>query len=625
MQVSRKTSRKFSSKRNRAPHNYSNPFKLKVVKLHLEEGIPQSIVATECNIATSSVYRWVKLYEELGESGLYRGNRNLVSQKKIPQSVTEKIIETKKNNPEYGVKRISNLLRRVFFLPGSHETVRKTLHENNLMSPPTKKKRQKNITRPRFFERSTPNQLWQTDIFTFRLGGKNAYLLGFIDDFSRYIVSLGCFRSQTAERVLEVYRRGCGEYNPPKEMLTDNGRQYTNWRGTTRFEKELAKDKVKHIRSQPHHPMTLGKIERFWKTIFQEYLSRAQFNSFEDAHDRIQQWIKYYNHKRPHLGIGGLCPADRYFEVHTELRKTIENGVAENALELALRGQPRSPFYMVGRMEGQSVVLKAEKGKLRMTVDNDNNSDERKELVYELNKADINKEKNDGNQYEECEEERAGREKGTQEENLCNGEVPCSTVNLVRGEEAVSGESRVWSGLGSPEQLGEEGVKRDEMRAGASPERERVSFKPAEPFGGSFREKHEQRYREEEEEHQRKRYRINDKRRFTVEAKEAGRGPEKATGYNESHQWRANSHERGRTSGHVPQDILQMGRAVYGEHVELDGRPGTGQACMCGRCGQRVDEKTVEGPGGPDTDSSYGYPGTGRNDEDARIPGDDRR
>ena len=109
MQVNRKTPRKVSSKRNRAPHNFSNPFKLKVVKLHLEEGIPQSIVASECNIATSSVYRWVKLYEELGESGLYRGNRNLVSQKKIPQSVTEKIIETKKNNPEYGVKRISNL------------------------------------------------------------------------------------------------------------------------------------------------------------------------------------------------------------------------------------------------------------------------------------------------------------------------------------------------------------------------------------------------------------------------------------------------------------------------------------------------------------------------------------
>jgi hypothetical protein len=37
----------------------------------------------------------------------------------------------------------------------------------------------------------------------------------------------------------------------PKEVLTDNGRQYTNWRGKTRFEQELEKDRVKHIRSRP--------------------------------------------------------------------------------------------------------------------------------------------------------------------------------------------------------------------------------------------------------------------------------------------------------------------------------------------------------------------------------------
>jgi hypothetical protein len=41
-------------------------------------------------------------------------------------------------------------------------------------------------------------------------------------------------------------------------MLTDNGRQYTTWRGTSRFEAELQKDRVSHIKSRPHHPMTLG-------------------------------------------------------------------------------------------------------------------------------------------------------------------------------------------------------------------------------------------------------------------------------------------------------------------------------------------------------------------------------
>ncbi|MBI5640018.1 MAG: transposase [Nitrospirae bacterium] len=69
-----------------------------------------------------------------------------------------------------------------------------------------------------------------------------------------------------------------------------------------------------------------NKIERFWKTICIEFLSRTQFQSFEEAVERVRQWMKYYNHKRPHQGIGGLRPADRYFEIQNELRKTIEQG-----------------------------------------------------------------------------------------------------------------------------------------------------------------------------------------------------------------------------------------------------------------------------------------------------------
>src|SRR5208282_3006346 len=170
-------------------------------------------------------------------------------------------------------------------------------------------KPKRNPPKPRFFERSTPNQMWQSDIFTFRLGGKNAYLIGFIDDHSRYIVGLDLFRSQTAEHVLELYRTAAAEYGVPKEMLTDNGRQYATWRGKTRFQQELQKDRVHHIRSSPHHPMTLGKIERFWKTIWEDFLVRAQFDSFDQARERVRLWVKYYNHKRPHQSLDGLFPA----------------------------------------------------------------------------------------------------------------------------------------------------------------------------------------------------------------------------------------------------------------------------------------------------------------------------
>jgi transposase InsO family protein len=373
---------KSKRKESRYGKRYGFEFKLRCVKLRLEEGFPVSLLSKEVGASKDVIRRWVKAYQDRGEAGLRDQIVPTGGGRKLAGPVREKIIEIKKREPLFGVKRISHLLKRVFFLSASPETVRRTLREESLIVP-SKKKPRHNIARPRFFERSTPNQLWQADIFTFRLGGRYAYLIGFVDDYSRYVVGLELYRSQTADQVLEVYRRAVGEYGVPKEMLTDRGRQYTNWRGSTRFERELGKDRVRHIKSQAHHPMTLGKVERFWKTIYEEFLVRAQFGSFEEAQERIRQWVQYYNHKRPHQGIGGLCPADRYFEIQGELRKTMERGIAQNVLEMALRGKPREPFYMVGRMEGQSVVLRAEKGKLRLMVD-DEEGGGKQEMVYDV-------------------------------------------------------------------------------------------------------------------------------------------------------------------------------------------------------------------------------------------------
>jgi len=354
--------------------------RLKAVRLYLEEGFSQTLVCEEMGVSKSSLEHWLQAYRLGGEVGL-QDHKSGRRQARLPIPITDKIVEIKQQNPAFGIKRISQLLRRCFFLPASPETVRQRLHEAELM-PPAKPPKQKNITRPRFFERATPNQMWQTDIFTFRLGGRYAYLIAFMDDYSRFIVGADLFRSPTANAVIEVYRVAAGEYQPPKEMLTDNGRQYTSWRGTSRFEAELKKDRVAHFKSRPQHPMTLGKVERFWSTIWQEFLVRAQFDSFEAARERIKLWIKYYNHKRPNQGIDGLCPADRFFEIQSQLRKTIEAGIQENLLELALRGKPQAPFYMVGRMDGQSVILRAEKGKLKLSVSDQQNQEQ--ELTYDL-------------------------------------------------------------------------------------------------------------------------------------------------------------------------------------------------------------------------------------------------
>ena len=453
---------------------YSFKIKLRSVKLFLEEGYPADLIAQEMGVGGSSIHSWVRAYREKGEAGLKLNYFNFRKEAKAFKESKAKAVEIKACNPTFGVRHISDLIKRLFFLPSNPETVRQTLQEHGLASPVQQRKPTKNINRPRFFERTTPNQLWQTDIFTFKLLGNYAYLIGYIDDYSRYIVGLELFRSQTAENVIEVYRRAISEYKIPKEMLTDNGRQYSSWRGNTRFQREIKKDKIHHIRSAPHHPMTLGKVERFWKTIHEEFLVRARFETFEEARERIRDWVKYYNHKRPHQGIGGLCPADRYYEIAHEVKKTIEKGIAENIKELALRGKPKKPIYMVGQLNGQSVVLQEEQGKLKLSLDgNDMN---RQEIIYNLKEGDHAHENNQteqndkrGNQGQDERGTESFSERSVQRLGEGSGCVKlmdrkAETHHDMPGDEhplhesesmAGSGLGRDASGAGASKQLGE--------------------------------------------------------------------------------------------------------------------------------------------------------------------------
>jgi hypothetical protein len=129
--------------------------------------------------------------------------------------------------------------------------------------------------------------------------------------------------------------------------------------------------------ASPRHPQTLGKTERFWGTLWRELLERAIFRGLDEARARIGLFIDHYNFQRPHQGIGGLVPADRYFEAAAPVKAALLARVAKNAGELARNGAPRKPFYLTGRVgdreislhaEGEKVVL-VEEGKEREEVD----------------------------------------------------------------------------------------------------------------------------------------------------------------------------------------------------------------------------------------------------------------
>ena len=119
--------------------------------------------------------------------------------------------------------------------------------------------------------------------------------------------------------------------------------------------------------ARPHHPQTLGKIERFWGTLWRECVESAVFQGLEDARKRIGLFIDHYNFQRPHQSANGLAPADRFFNAAPEVLATLKARVAQNALELAINGVPRKTVYLTGKVGDVGVSLHSEGDKVILT------------------------------------------------------------------------------------------------------------------------------------------------------------------------------------------------------------------------------------------------------------------
>jgi Integrase core domain len=188
-----------------------------------------------------------------------------------------------------------------------------------------------------------------------------------MDDHSRFIVGYGLHASQSGALVLEVLRAALANSGTPEEILTDNGTQYVTWRGKSVFTKELEKRGIKQIVASPRRPQTLGKIERFWGSLWRECVESAVFIDLGDAQRRIGHFIDHYNFQRPHQGIDSLVPADRFFGAAPEVQRTLAARVAANALELARQGLPKEPFYLTGQVGGQPFSVHAEGERVILT------------------------------------------------------------------------------------------------------------------------------------------------------------------------------------------------------------------------------------------------------------------
>lgn len=148
------------------------------------------------------------------------------------------------------------------------------LREANQVTDQPQKRPKSSLIR---FEAAQPNKMWQSDFTHWRLAdGTDTEILDYIDDYSRFLISIHAYRRVTGKLVVKQFTQACEEHGRPQSSLTDNGLVFTT-RFTTKdtgdpaaknqFEKLLQDWDIKQINGSPNHPQTQGKIERFHRTL----------------------------------------------------------------------------------------------------------------------------------------------------------------------------------------------------------------------------------------------------------------------------------------------------------------------------------------------------------------------
>ena len=283
-----------------------------LLRVMREQGLVAALALGRCSRA--SLFRWQAAYESGGLAALLPERRGPRAPQVKHPAWLEQVVIAVRLATYWNAKRISAELRRREIGVVSHFWIERLLGDLGAARPSGPRERG-----PRY-ERGSPNSLWHIDIkgpFFIQLGlGRylKTYLVGLVDDHSRYVLGLRIHTDQKAAPILG-WIRDCFELcGRPLDLMSDNGTPFVIWMPgvLTQFGKTLRDLEIRHIRTQVNSPWTNGKIEAFWATLKREVLDRQVFRSLADAEAALERFARYYNYHRLHGEIGWATPAERY-------------------------------------------------------------------------------------------------------------------------------------------------------------------------------------------------------------------------------------------------------------------------------------------------------------------------
>lgn len=298
--------------------------KLEFVRLALAEGANVSALCRRFGIGRTCGHKLLARYRSEGDAGLEpRSRRPRSSPDKSAPEVEEAVLAVRAANPTWGGRKIARTVSETRGMTPAPATVTAILRRNGVALGAAGGGARP-FTR---FEHDAPNDLWQMD-FKGHVGMRAGRLhpLTVLDDHSRFSIVLAACTDETTETVRGQLVTAFRRYGLPFRMAVDNGAPWGD-SGGSRFTVltvwliEIGID-VSH--SRPYHPQTLGKAERFHRTLKADLLQGPPFADRDHAQAAFDGWRHRYNAERPHDALGGDVPLSRYRLSERQYRQTVE-------------------------------------------------------------------------------------------------------------------------------------------------------------------------------------------------------------------------------------------------------------------------------------------------------------
>ena len=255
------------------------------------------------SLAESTIRRYLKMYRDKGFDGLKPKNRSdRGTSRKIPSDILEKAFLLKKEEPRRSAKTIIRLMEAHQWAPLGvlkKSTLARIFHQNGLSAKQLKKSGKSF----RSFQADHPNQIWQSDIMygpylpdPDRPGAqKRTYLVAIVDDFSRLIPHAEFFWDEKLPTLEHTLHKALIKRGIPEVLYVDNGQVFS----AHQINAICAELGIRKISCKPYSPEGKGKIERFFRTLREHFLTELAHEKAAHLHQlnsKFWAWLEQEYH-----------------------------------------------------------------------------------------------------------------------------------------------------------------------------------------------------------------------------------------------------------------------------------------------------------------------------------------